>query len=107
MFLQNWNSVVVDISNWILEYAEKNNISTLVVGVSGGIDSAVASTLCAKTGLRTIAVNMPINQDISQYNLSNEHINWLTSKWSNVEGHIIDLSESYDILSTKLTEYNV
>ena len=107
IFLQNWNSVVVDISNWILEYAEKNNISTLVVGVSGGIDSAVASTLCAKTGLRTIAVNMPINQDISQYNLSNEHINWLTSKWSNVEGHIIDLSESYDILSTKLTEYNV
>jgi NAD+ synthase len=107
MFLQNWNSVVVDISNWILEYAEKNNISTLVVGVSGGIDSAVTSTLCTKTGLKTIAVNMPINQDISQYNLSNEHINWLTSKWSNVEGHIIDLSESYDILSTKLTEYNV
>lgn len=107
MFLQNWNSLVVDISNWILEYAEKNNISTLVVGVSGGIDSAVTSTLCAKTGLRTVVVNMPINQDISQYNLSNQHINWLTSKWSNVEGHIIDLSESYDILSTKLTEYNV
>ena len=107
MFLQNWNSLVVDISNWILEYAEKNNISTLVVGVSGGIDSAVTSTLCAKTGLRTIVVNMPINQDISQYNLSNEHINWLTSKWSNVEAHIIDLSQSYDILSTKLTEYNV
>ena len=65
MFLQNWNSLVVDISNWILEYAEKNNISTLVVGVSGGIDSAVTSTLCAKTGLRTVVVNMPINQDIS------------------------------------------
>jgi NAD+ synthase len=107
MFLQNWNSLVVDISNWILEYAEKNNISTLVVGVSGGIDSAVTSTLCAKTGLRTVVVNMPINQDISQYNLSNQHINWLTSKWSNVESHIIDLSDSYDILSTKLTEYNV
>ena len=74
MFLQNWNSLVVDISNWILEYAEKNNIFTLVVGVSGGIDSAVTSTLCAKTGLRTVVVNMPINQDISQYNQKSQNL---------------------------------
>ncbi|MEC7688272.1 MAG: hypothetical protein VX514_04440, partial [Candidatus Thermoplasmatota archaeon] len=56
----NWNVLADEISSWILNYAKENDISTLVVGVSGGIDSAVTSTLCAKTGLRTIVINMPI-----------------------------------------------
>tara|TARA_B100001142_G_C14199863_1_gene603326 strand:- start:206 stop:1045 length:840 start_codon:yes stop_codon:yes gene_type:complete len=96
-----------DISNWILKYAEQNNISTLVVGVSGGIDSAVTSTLCAKTGINTIVINMPINQAVSQYDLSNQHIEWLTSKWSNVESHIIDLTETYEVFHSKLNDFNV
>ena len=51
-----------EITEWILDYANSNGITTLVVGVSGGIDSAVTSTLCAKTGLNTLALNMPIHQ---------------------------------------------
>ena len=100
--MQYWENLGNEISNWILNYAEKNNISTLVVGVSGGIDSAVTSTLCAKTGLRTLAVNMPIHQAQSQFDLSNLHIEWLGKKWNNVEGHVIDLSGIYDLFNTEL-----
>ena len=107
MILVNWDNLANDISNWILNYAEHNNISSLVVGVSGGIDSAVVSTLCAKTGLRTVVVNMPINQKKSQYDLSNQHIDWLISKWDNVVSQIIDLSDTYDTLYSKLTDYDV
>tara|TARA_B100001778_G_scaffold254461_1_gene214512 strand:+ start:11 stop:817 length:807 start_codon:yes stop_codon:yes gene_type:complete len=105
--MSDWDYLADDISNWILKYAENNNISSLVVGVSGGIDSAVVSTLCAKTGLTTVVVNMPIKQDKSQYNLSNQHIDWLVSKWNNVESQIIDLSETYDTLYSKLADYDV
>jgi NAD+ synthase len=107
VILSNWGNLVDDISNWILNYAKENSISSLIVGVSGGIDSAVTSTLCAKTGLRTIAVNMPINQAKSQYNLSNQHMDWLVSKWDNVESQIIDLSETYDTLHSELADYDV
>jgi NAD+ synthase len=94
--MQDWNDICNDISKWILDYASSNGISTLVVGVSGGIDSAVTSALCARTGLRTMALNMPIHQDPSQYDLSNQHISWLTSNWENVDSHVIDLSKTYD-----------
>jgi len=105
--MSDWDYLAEDISNWILKYAEQNNISTLVVGVSGGVDSAVTSTLCAKTGINTIVINMPINQDVSQYDLSNQHIEWLTSKWSNVESNIIDLTETYEVFHSKLNDFNV
>ena len=107
MILSNWDNLADDISKWILNYAKNNNISCLVVGVSGGIDSAVTSTLCAKTGLRTIVVNMPIHQNDSEYNLSNQHIMWLTSNWDNVESHIINLSETFDSLSNELSSVEV
>lgn len=104
---KDWTDLAEDISDWIREYASENNISTLVVGVSGGVDSAVTSTLCAKTGLRTKVINMPINQNISQYNLSNQHIGWLKGKWDNVEDHIIDLTETYEVFNSKLNDFNV
>ena len=59
----DWGKVANDISDWISDYAHRNSLETLVVGVSGGIDSAVTSTLSAMTGIRTIVVNMPIHQD--------------------------------------------
>tara|TARA_B100000900_G_scaffold410169_1_gene427458 strand:- start:15403 stop:16179 length:777 start_codon:yes stop_codon:yes gene_type:complete len=105
--LPDWNKLADEISEWILRYAKENKISCLVVGVSGGIDSAVTSTLCAKTGLSTIVVNMPINQEKSQYALSNQHIEWLTSKWDNVTTQIIDLSETYAVLKSKLVDSDV
>ncbi len=105
--MQDWKETGTDISNWILDYAISNGISTLVVGVSGGIDSAVVSTLCARTGLRTMVLNMPVHQEKSQNDLSNQHMSWLTSNWQNVESHVIDLSSSFDSLSSDLKEKNV
>ncbi len=105
--MSKWKNLSEDISNWILDYANSNNISTLVVGVSGGIDSAVTSTLCAKTGLRTLVINMPIHQNDSEYNLSNQHMMWLRSNWDNVESHIINLSETFDVLKNELSKKEV
>jgi NAD+ synthase len=97
------------IQEWILSYTVENKITTLVVGVSGGIDSAVVSTLCAKTGLPTLVIGMPLNSSESNTNLSNEHISFLCSKYSNVHGYTIDLSKTFqEFKSNKLfeTEFN-
>ena len=107
MILSDWDNLADDISKWILNYTKNNNISCLVVGVSGGIDSAVTSTLCAKTGLRTIVVNMPIHQNDSEYNLSNQHMMWLRENWDNVESHVINLSETFDVLKNELSKKEV
>ncbi len=74
----------LNIVEWIDEYVKKNLIDALVVGVSGGIDSAVVSTLCAETGFPTYAVGMPIHQDKDQESLSDAHLDWLTWKYTNV-----------------------
>ena len=84
------------IAEWIREYADSSGISTLVVGVSGGVDSAVTSTLCAMTGIRTLALNLPINQDSDQFDLARAHISWLESGWDNVEGGLIDISSTFE-----------
>ena len=87
------------ISNWIDQYCEDSNIESLVVGVSGGVDSALTSTLCAKTGRKTFVVSLPIHQNSSQLDRANKHIEWLKSNYSNVESIEIDLSELFDVFS--------
>ena len=84
------------ISNWIKDYAKEHNRKTLVVGVSGGIDSSVVSTLCAMTELPVYAVSMPIKQIQSQHDLSIKHGEWLTEKFSNVEHITVDLDTVYN-----------
>ena len=80
------------IVDWITDYAEQNNKTSLVVGVSGGIDSSVVSTLCAKTGLRTIPIVMTIkNKDM----LALEHAWWLEEKFSNVSKRVINLEKIF------------
>ena len=91
------------ISNWIRLYS--NNNFNLVVGISGGIDSAVTSTLCAKTNLKTILVSMPIRQNNNQHSLSLEHIEWLKSKFSNVESHIISLDKTFRIFKETMEKF--
>ncbi len=91
-----------EISDWILEYADRNSIRKLVVGVSGGVDSAVTSTLSAMTGLDTIVLNMPIHQDRDQYDLSNRHISWLEENWRNVEGRLVDLTATFEKFNSDL-----
>lgn len=104
--MQDWHKIGQEIIDWIKEYAVKNNILSLIVGVSGGIDSSVTSTLCAKTGLRTIVLNMPINQERKQNELANKHIKWLKENWSNVENYVVDLTNTYEeFISNQSKEY--
>lgn len=83
------------IIKWIKDYAKKNKIGTLVVGISGGIDSSVVSTLCAETGIKTIVVSMPIKQSKTTHSLSIKHGQWLEEKYQNVDHITIDLNKSW------------
>ena len=94
--MRNWNILAEEITNWISDYALENDIRALVVGVSGGVDSAVTSTLSARTGIRTIVLNMPIHQKKYQEDLSEKHISWLKDNFNNVEERIVNLSKTYD-----------
>lgn len=87
------------ITKWISNYARKHKIENLVVGISGGIDSSVVSTLCAETGISTIVVSMPINQRPEQHDLSMRHGQWLQGKYSNVTHVIVDLSATFKAFS--------
>lgn len=89
------------ISNWLKKYLLNNNLNCFVIGVSGGIDSALTSTLCALSGEKTIVVNLPLNQKKEQYNLSNKHIEWLKKSYPNVESIEINLTDVYEIFKSK------
>ena len=102
----NPKSIESHIVNWLLDYSKKSGLNGFVVGVSGGIDSAVTSTLCAKTGLNTIVLNMPIHQKSNQFDRSNEHINWLKNNFKNVTSYEINLSDVYDSFSNSLPKSN-
>ena len=93
---------------WIKNYIKdlKFQPVSLVIGVSGGVDSALTSTLCAKTGLKTIAISMPIKQNINQHDLSLRHLNWLQENFSNVETSIIELDSVFNSFESKLENFN-
>ena len=84
------------ISNWILNYLKENNLKTLVIGISGGIDSAVTSTLCAMTGYPTKLLVMPIYQNKDETKRGLNHCNFLKKKYNNVDIIKTDLSSIYD-----------
>jgi len=84
------------IIGWLKDYAHNAGVKGFVVGVSGGIDSAVTSTLCANTGLPTICVEMPIHQHPDQVNRAQEHITQLKARFSNVTDTCVDLTESFE-----------
>jgi NAD+ synthase len=81
---------------WIREYADNNFIKALVVGVSGGIDSAVVSTLCARTGIRTYVLSMPLHSNSNNDDLSDSYCNALEKEYENVTKLRIDLTPTYD-----------
>ena len=101
----NSDKKIEHISNWIKEYISALNFKSpsLIIGVSGGIDSAVTSTLCCKTGFRTIAVSMPIKQNALQHDLSLKHLDWLNANFNNVDTMIIELD---DVFNNKLAFAN-
>jgi NAD+ synthase len=85
-----------DISTWIRDYVSRTNLSGLVVGISGGIDSAVVSTLCARSGLATTVLSMPIRQHPGQDHLSREHGRWLLANYPDQVAHrVIDLENTF------------
>ncbi len=94
--------VIDHIVTWLKDYATKSGTKGFVVGISGGIDSALTSTLCALTGLEVICVNMPIHQFKAEFDRSNEHITWLQDKFLNVKKEKIDLTESFETLKATL-----
>ena len=96
------------ISNWIKSYV--NNMPTkaesLVIGISGGIDSSVSSTLSAMTGLKTIVLSMPIKQKSHQHDLSLKHQEWLVKNFKNVEAHTINLDELFLAFNASLSKFD-
>ena len=96
------------ISNWIKSYAEgmPSKAQSLVIGISGGIDSSVSSTLSAMTGLRTIVLTMPIKQIENQHDLSLKHQNWLVKNFKNVEAHTISLDKLFETFSITLNKFD-
>lgn len=88
--------VIEYIVSWLKDYATKAGVNGFVVGVSGGIDSALTSTLCAKTGLKTICLEMPIHQHSNQVSRAQEHITQLKERFSNVSSECIDLTPVFE-----------
>lgn len=98
--------VNMHIVKWLKEYATNAKANGFVVGVSGGIDSAVTSTLCAQTGLTTICVEMPIHQESSQVSRGKEHIEKLKAKYSNVTNIENDLTEVFESFKNAVPSSN-
>ena len=84
------------ISEWLDDYLTDNNMESFVIGISGGIDSAVTSTLCAMTGKRTIVVTLPIHQNPDETYRGLDHIDWLKDNYPNVEQYNVELTGIYD-----------
>ena len=95
------------ISNWIKNYVESmpSKAESLVIGVSGGIDSSVSSTLSAMTGLKTIVLSMPIKQKSTQHDLSLKHQEWLIKKFKNVEAHTLSLDKLFETFENSMKKF--
>ena len=99
---------IIYIKNWIVNYCKSmpKEPEALVVGISGGIDSSVASTICALTEKKTIVLSMPIKQMKEQQDLSLKHQEWLKSKFKNVESHLIILDNLFKSFKVSLSEFD-
>ena len=104
----NYSQKVKFISSWIKDYVNNmpSKAKSLVIGISGGIDSSVSSTLSAMTGLKTIVLTMPIKQKSQQNDLSLKHQDWLINKFKNVEAHTINLDELFSAFSSSLSNFD-
>ena len=99
---------VIYIKDWILDYVNSmpTKANSLVIGISGGIDSSVSSTLSAMTGLKTIAISMPIKQKTIQHDLSLKHQEWLKKNFKNVSGFTIELDNLFNSFEKTLSKFN-
>ena len=105
MDVKKRTKIIID---WINNYCDSVSYrpKALVVGISGGIDSSVVSTLCASTGRKTIVLTMPIKQIKSQHDLSLKHAQWLKSKYKNVEHHLLEMDKIFSSFSQVLSNFD-
>ena len=103
--ITNYSELETRIVSWLKDYAVENNIKAFVIGVSGGIDSAVSSTLAAKTGLPVYALGMPIHQKEEQESLSDAHLGWLQSNFSNVIVDKFDLTKVFETFKFSMKDF--
>ncbi len=97
------NKEVIDhIVSWLKHYSETSGTKGFVIGISGGIDSALTSTLCAKTGKELICLNMPIHQNQSEYLRGLKHIEWLQKQFKNVTLQEVELTKTFQTMSEVL-----
>lgn len=92
------DKIIDHIVTWLQEYAKRANANGYIIGVSGGVDSGVVSTLCARTSLKLLALEMPIRQKTDQTGRAQEHLNFLTSNFPNVETATVSLNEPFEAL---------
>jgi len=96
--------VINHIVQWLTHYSGQSKTSGFVIGISGGIDSALTSTLCAKTGKPVICLNMPIHQHKSEYDRGHEHIDWLKKSFPNVTSYEVELTKTLQCMNATLPE---
>lgn len=94
--------VINYIVHWLNDYLAQSHMQGFVIGISGGVDSAVVSTLVAKTGAPILAIEMPIHQAQDQVNRAQSHIAWLQERYPNVTGLRVDLTPTFDALSAAI-----
>lgn len=94
--------IIEHIVNWLKDYANNAGMKGFVIGISGGIDSAVTSTLCAKTGLDLLCLEMPIHQAENQMRRASRHIDWLQNNFKNVKRQAVHLTPVFDSLIASL-----
>ena len=104
----NSKDKIAYIVNWIKNYTNtiKSQPVSLIIGVSGGVDSALTSTLCAHTGLKTIAISMPIKQNSSQHDLSLRHLDYLKNNYDNVDCKIIELDNIFKTFESTMKDFD-
>lgn len=95
-------NIIAHITNWLRDYSDQSKTNGFVIGISGGIDSAVTSTLCALTGKKVLCVLMPIHQHKNEFDRSREHSEWLQNKFPNVSFYTANLSDTFDTLSKQI-----
>jgi len=103
--IENYEQLKTRITSWLSNYLQGSGLKSFVVGVSGGIDSAVVSTLCAETGLPVYVVGMPIHQDEGQRTLSVNHLLWLNENYKNVSMVQFDLTDVFEQFKKSLSGY--
>lgn len=99
----NTEKVVDHIVNWLKDYAVSAKVNGFVIGISGGIDSAVTSTLCARTGLKVLCIEMPIHQAASHVSRAEEHIAFLKKNFKNVTEQRVDLTPVFEVFKTEVS----